>query len=295
MNPKGTIILFVLFFLSACGGNSSVSDADKTDEELLSSRPYEVMTPSSYDVNTATPLIVVLHGFGGNGSGILSYFRLAESSEKNGFLVAYPNGTRDLNGRSYWNATDACCGATSQPADDVRYLSLLLDDIEANYNVDAKQIYFMGLSNGAFMSHRMACDRSTRVAAIVALAGVSWKDADLCQTEEPVSVLQLHGDLDDAILYDGGFFSGARYPSAIDTVSDWALKNGCTGTLSDNGSNIDIDTVISGNETRLQQFSECPGNGAAELWTIVGGGHVPRFDDASIDYLWEFLSSHAKP
>jgi len=290
------IPIIIAILVSACGGSSGGNNSTLTDEELLADRPFEVLIPASYDMSTATPLVVVLHGFGGNGGQILSYFRLAAAAERHGFLAAYPDGTRDFNGIPHWNATNACCGIErNPPPDDVRYLSVLLDDIEANYNVDSRRIYFIGSSNGAFMSHRMACDRSNRVAAIVALAGVPWNDPDKCQTEEPVSILQVHGDLDNAILYGGGFIDGVPYPSAIDTVSEWATRNGCNSGLVDSGTNINIDVGISGNETRVQQFTNCPTSGEVELWTILGGGHVPSFDDSWPDSIWGFLSNHPKP
>ena len=280
------VIFLLVVGLAACGGGSGSSSND---------RDYELYVPASYDGLTATPLIVVLHGFGGSGSQILGYFRLADAAERHGFLVAYPTGISDAFGRNHWNGTDACCAFTGIKTDDVGFLSTMLDDIEANFNVDAKQIFLTGYSNGGFMSHRMACDRSGRIAAIAALAGVSWDDPNECQTQEPVSILQVHGDLDGAILYAGGFSNGVPYPSANDTVSDWANLNGCTGSLVNSGLNIDIDQSLGGDETVVERFTGCPSNGEVELWTIVGGGHGPSFDDSWPDALWGFFSTHPKP
>jgi len=285
--------LFLIGLLNACGGSSGGSSS--SPEDLVDDRPYELRVPSSYDVNTPTPLIVVLHGFTGDGAGILSYFRLAGAAERHGFLVAYPDGSLDSMGRRHWNGTDACCAFTFVQTDDVAYLSALIDDVEANYNVDPRQIFVIGYSNGGYMSHRMACDRSNRVAAIVSLAGASWNDPNQCQTQDPVSVLQVHGDLDGTVLFDGGFSGGVPYPSAIDTVSDWADRNGCTGTLVDSGMNINLDQTIAGDESRVQRFTNCPASGEVELWTILGGDHGPDFDDSWPDFFWAFLSSHPKP
>jgi len=251
--------------------------------------------PGSYDVNTPTPLIVVLHGLGGSGAQILSDFRMDAAAERHGFLVAFPDGSRDSFGRMHWNGTDACCASGFDLEDDVRYLSILPDDIEARFNVDDRQIFFIGHSNGGFMSHRMACDCSSRVAAIVSLAGASWNDPNDCQTQDPVNILQVHGDLDNGIFYNGGFRQGVQYPSANDTVTDWATRNGCTGTLVDNPPNLNIDVGIPGDETRVQSTTNCPAGGEAELWTILGGSHAPDFDDSWPDLFWAFLSSHPKP
>ncbi len=290
------VTLLLLSVLHACGSGSSDSSSAPSDTELLSDRSYALNVPASYDVNTPIPLVILLHGFGGNGDQILGYWRFAAAAERHGFVVVYPNGERDSSsGRPFWNATDACCGFERGNVDDVRYLSLLIDDVETKYNIDPKRIYVSGHSNGGFMSHRMACDRSNRIAAIVALAGVSWKDPDQCQAREPVSVLQVHGDLDTAISYNGGFNGGVAYPSAEDTVTDWADSNGCTGMLVDTGMSKNVDSFLSGKETQVQSYTDCPTGGAVELWTITRGVHSPTFDDNWPDLVWEFMKSHPKP
>ncbi len=99
---------------------------------------------------------------------------------------------------------------------------------------------------------------------------------------------------DTGILYDGGTFNSVRYPSAIKTVSDWATRNGCTGILVDSSPNLNIDAGISGDETRVQNFTDCPPAGEVELWTILGGSHAPRFNANWSEMIWAFFSSHPK-
>src|SRR6185503_1724477 len=117
-------------------------------------------------------------------------------------LYVTPEGKKDLIGQ-YWNATDACCDY-SQKTDDVAYLTALLDDVAARYNVDPKRVYLTGHSNGAFMSHRLACELGPRIAAIVAFSGDNWKDESKCRPADPVAVLQIHGTKDSVIKYGGG-------------------------------------------------------------------------------------------
>ena len=80
----------------------------------------------------------------------------------------------------------------------------MIDDISTRYNVDPKRIFIVGHSNGAFMSHRLACDLSDRIAAIASLAGAAWNDASKCNPSSQVSVLDVHGDADTVINYGGG-------------------------------------------------------------------------------------------
>jgi len=126
-----------------------------------------------------------------------------------------------LEGKRFWNATDACCNLDRKEGiDDVAYVSQIIDDVTARYNVDPKRIYLVGHSNGAFMSHRFACEMGSRVAAIVTLAGMQWNDPAKCPGGSPVSVLHVHGDADDTILYAGGVSEIGTYPSAKQTRRD---------------------------------------------------------------------------
>jgi polyhydroxybutyrate depolymerase len=148
------------------------------------------------------------------------------------------------------------------------------------------------------MAHRMACEAADELAAIVSLAGMTWKDPSRCKPQGPVSVLQVHGDADDIIQYGGGLFATGhdlgQYPSAPDTVAQWAALNGCTGARADTGMRLDIDQGLPGSETRVERYAGCP-QGAVELWTIAGGGHTPQLTADWPALLYGFLSAHAKP
>ena len=92
--------------------------------------------------------------------------------------------------------------------------------------MDPKRIYLVGHSNGAFMSHRMACDDAGQIAAIVSLAGATFQDATKCKPSEPVSILDIHGDADDTVLYDGGTVNDP-YPSEMETLAHWQVYDKC--------------------------------------------------------------------
>src|SRR5260221_19774 len=130
------------------------------------------------------------------GSRQRSPLRLALSAlaDEKPVLYASADGTVDVTSLRCWNATDACCDIYSKPVDDVAYASAIIDDVESKYSVDRKRIYLLGHSNGGFMVHRLACDLSSRVAAVVSLAGMTWDDAGKCAPTDRVSVLQMHGN-----------------------------------------------------------------------------------------------------
>ena len=257
-------------------------------------RPYGLKVPAGYDGSHPVPLVVLLHGYTSNGATQAAYFGLPAEADKAGFLLAYPDGTRDMFGNRFWNATDACCDFFHTGVDDVAYLDAVIAEISAKYPVDPARIFVVGHSNGAFMAHRYACDRASKVAAIVTLAGMTWKDQARCPAGSPLSVLHVHGRNDSTINYEGGATPEGAYPGAVETVGDWAAKDGCTGSLAATGRRFDLDRTVAGDETAEQATSGCPGGVAVTLWTIEGGGHVPAFNDHWAEAIWSYLAAHPK-
>lgn len=278
------------------GDGDGASDARGERSPLVVERPYDVTTPSKYDPNVPTPLVLLLHGYTATAKIQDGYFLMSALAEQKGFLLALPDGTVNSVGENFWNATDACCDGFESGVDDVAYLAAVIEDMKARFNVDPKRIYAVGHSNGGFMAHRLACDLASEIAGIVSLAGGVHADASKCKPTEPVAVLQVHGDQDATVLYEGGaalYPGGGPYPSAKQTVATWATKNGCGDALSDTGEALDLDTKIAGAETKVERHA-CT-KGAAELWTIVGGAHIPSIDEGFGEKAWAFLEAHAKP
>ena len=213
----------VRFDLAATGPRT---DGAVDNSQLVVERPYTLQVPTGYRPGVPAPLLILLHGYGVNGWTQNVYFGLGDIVDQKGFLYAYPDGTSDPTGQHFWNATDACCNFFGSTVDDVAYVNAIIDDVEKKYDVDRKRIFLVGHSNGAFMSYRLACDLSPRIAAIVGLAGAIWQDAARCQPSEPVSVLAVHGTLDVVVVYNGGQIFGNTYPGARETVSRWAGMNG---------------------------------------------------------------------
>jgi polyhydroxybutyrate depolymerase len=258
-------------------------------------RPVEVFVPSSYAAGTPVPLLVLLHGFSASGAIHESYFQLQALAESRGFLYAHPDGTKNSQGYGFWNATDACCDFEATHVDDSAYLRQLVDDIKAHYDVDPKRVFFVGHSNGGFMSYRMACEHADTIAAIVSLAGATYADASRCNPTSPVAVLQIHGTDDETISYNGGtLFGGGEYPSAETTVADWVALDGCSSTPT-SGPTRDLVSTIAGSETTSQIFDGCEPGGHVELWSVAGGVHVPVLTPAFAPAIVDFLFAHPKP
>jgi polyhydroxybutyrate depolymerase len=262
-------------------------------------RPVQVYVPNAYTDSKPAPLLILLHGY--SASGVLQdlYLNLRTSAEKYGMLYAHPDGQIDSKGNRYWNATDACCDFDKTNVDDSKYLSDLIVEIGTRYKVDPKRVYFVGHSNGAFMSYRMACDHADVVAGIMGIAGETWLDPSKCKPSAPVAILHVQGTADPTIKYDGGstqgLGGGGSYPGAKTSVSTWATYNGCNPTLDTSSANLDLDDSLPGAETTVGKYAGCKANGQVELWSLQGGVHIPSFTPAFDPAMLDWLLAHPKP
>ena len=264
--------------------------APETAGPILS-RPYKYKVPKDYDAKKPTPLVVMLHGLSASGELNELVLHLSPLADSRTFLYAYPDGTKNPIGQRFWNATDGCCDFFGSKVDDVGYLTAVIDDLSSRYNVDDKRIFLVGHSNGGYMAHRMACDRSAKIAGIVSLAGAQWIDASKCRPSDKVSVLQVHGTADTNVAYGGTPLT----PGAHATVAIWASRNACLGPLTDSGTRLDIVSTLAGAETKIESYSGCAKEGAVELWTMEGGGHIPVFNAQWPGAIYDFLLAHPKP
>ena len=258
-------------------------------QQFVAERPYRFVVPPGY-YGQPLPFVILLHGYSGSGQAMDDYLNMSSIAAARTFFLATPDGALDQLGYRYWNATDACCAANAPvPSDDVAYLTAVIDDVSSKYNVDPKRVYIIGHSNGGFMAHRMACDRASRIAAVVSIAGAQWNYLPYCQPSEPVSVLQVHGTGDTTILYDGG----PGYPGARTTVADWASLNRCTTDFFA-ASVWDFDTQP-GVETIRELAIGCPPGVGVELWSMIAAPHDPSFSAWGSNFLYNFLLVYPKP
>jgi polyhydroxybutyrate depolymerase len=278
---------------TGAGGGSS---AACTETKFGDDRPVALHVPTSYSCDKGAPLVILLHGYGASGDIEEFYLNVTAESDKRGFLYAHPTGTTETAGMSkaFWNATDACCNFYDSKIDDSAYLSKLIKDVQAAYNVDPKRIYLIGHSNGAFMSYRMACEHGDQIAAIASLAGAMYDDVTQCPAATPVSVLQIHGTADETVTYTGGKFVNT-YPSAATTVADWVAIDKCGATPDTSAAPLDIVSSLAGSETTVTSYTGCQSGTGVTFWSMTGGTHIPAFTPSFIPRVVDFLYAHPKP
>lgn len=248
-------------------------------------RSYRVHVPATYRSDASTALVLDMHGLFGVDQGQRGDSGQLAQSDKRGFIAVWPQGL-DFS----WNGYGCCFTSYDKNVDDVAFLRRVVSDLLVRANIDPARVYATGLSNGALMSHRLACEASDVFAAV---APVSFTRNDSnpanprpynCTPSRPVTVVEFHGTADDAVHYDGSkSSSGQTFQSAPDSLAAWAKTLGCNPLPTERRINDDM---------RVTTHSGCRGGVTTALVTVTGGVHnlyanaknSHEFDIA--DYIW---------
>lgn len=236
---------------------------------------------------------------------------LDATAEKYGFFLVYPEGVEKS-----WNdgRADMRSVAAREEVADVDFLRAVLDETRSTYLVDGTRVYVTGMSNGAMMSSRVACELADRVAAVALVAGTMPRSIQPeCAPARPVSVMLLHGTEDPIVPYAGGevklrgFAARGMVVSADATASEWARLDGCEAGATERA--VPDTNPSDGSTIRVQAWSRCREGAAVELWKIQGGGHTwpggwqymnEKFigttnrDIDAREEIWRFFAAHSR-
>lgn len=295
-----------------CGCRRSIGTSETSEENASYSlesggmrRTYLLHVPPSYDGSKPYPLVIGFRGHGGQGANQKKMSGMDAVADRDGFLVAYPDGL-DRG----WNDGRGI----NEGIDDVGFTRDMVSEIKSEYRINPEMIYATGISNGGFMSFRLACEAPDLVAGIApvaALMSVPLEESNTSTT--PVSVLLVNGTDDPLVPWKGGEIGGrlgerGEGLSTQATIDYWVALDGCSTTPvvtklpdSDPG---DWTTATQSSYTGGREGTEvtlCAVNGGGHTWP--GGqqylsrriiGLVSRDFNAS-EYIWEFFQEHPKP
>jgi polyhydroxybutyrate depolymerase len=237
-------------------------------------RTYRLFVPQGFEGRTRLPLVLDLHGSGGTAADQARTSGFETLAAREGIVVA----TLQADG-GRWNVP-----VTDSRADDVAYVSDVIDHVSARACTDLTRVYATGFSGGGRMSSLLACRLNSRIAAVAPMAGLRWPGP--C-TGRPIPVLTLHGLADVQNPYAGHAASrGAEWLESIpDALAGWARHNGC-----------DLDVILDDPPGPLStmRYEGCDNNADVRLIRIDGLGHSwAREHIDATGVMWQFFRSHA--
>lgn len=236
-------------------------------------RSFRVHVPRSYVGGQPIPLLVALHGGGGNMDlqADDAFYGQISASEKYGFIALFPNGFSRLpRGRlATWNAGRCCAAARDRGADDVGFIRAAVEEVARQASVEPQRIYATGMSNGGMMAYRLACDAADLFSGIAAVAGTD--NTTSCRPARPVAVLHIHARDDPHVLFEGGAGPDSApasrvtdYTSVADTVAKWTHLDGCMAPPR---------RVLQVPGAACELYEPCAGGSRVQLCVTDTGGH----------------------
>ncbi len=303
---KRIIRLFLVFFLAsfililATGCDTTITWSGDPGGRLQAgnwklkltesgvTRTFYVHIPTGYVDGMAVPLLLDFHGYMDTPSGQYNMDNFVDKSDSEGFIVAYPEGYGTAGFLS-WNAGKACCGsAVDKNIDDVKLAKDIVTLISSRCTIDSKRVYVHGHSNGGGLAHRIAREAAD---VFTAISPTSMPVLVPSVTpSRPISVIQFHGTADTTIYPDGGtiFGEAESYLSAKESLANWALLNGCTGS----------PVIKSYGDSSCETYETCSNGVKVALCMLEGSDHNNLYSNSDIDataLAWEFMSRFIAP
>ncbi len=260
-----------------------------TYEGLL--RNYKVHLPPNYNSSITFSLVLNLHGYTSNATEQELYTNFNVIADTANVIVVYPDGINNA-----WNS------GWSTPyhsgVNDVGFLSALIDTMLAKYSINPCKVYSIGMSNGGFMSHRLACELENKIAAIAGVTGMLADSvAFYCQSTRAIPIMQIQGNNDPIVNFNGSQYA---YRSYNDMISWWINHNGCINSPS--SYNYPNSSLTDNSTAELSIYNNCNGNSKIYALKIINGGHtwpgssvdIPTYGNTNRDIhgsneIWKFL------
>ena len=313
------LLFLSIFLITSCGGggSSSSDEANVTtpnnnqnddtetctnyEERILKCELTHKGLDRYYYIQLAHPeaeglssVLFNLHGYGSNALEQMYYtnFNNLANTKENNFILIHPQGaplnTVLTSSSSHWNSGGWTIGST---VDDVDFIDTIIKLVSQKYNLNQDRIYSTGMSNGGFMSYHLACNLSSKIAAVASVTGSMSKETyEDCNPAHPTSILQVHGTIDATVPFDGNSALGMR--SINDVMDYWNLYNACdvdpTSIITDY---FDIEIAV-----QHDTYSNCLNDVHVELYKIEGMGHrwpnKGRYGISATEIIWEFINTY---
>jgi polyhydroxybutyrate depolymerase len=247
-------------------------------------RDYRLHVPPAALGGQPLPLVLNLHGATQNAQLEEITSAMDPSSDRNGYLVAYPDGTRiskvltpdpvAKQAQYGWNA-GRCCGLpVTNHVNDVGFLLRVISDIASRTPVDLRRVYVTGISNGGMMAYAMAAEASKQVAAISSVAG--QVELPMIHPTRSVPTMEFHSLNDPIAKWNGVASTDPRFRlSVMEGIDQWVSADGCS-PRAHRGMTIvgAADSISAGQTATPVTYTQCRSGSEVALWRFTGSGHV---------------------
>lgn len=265
-------------------------------------RCYLLYVPDEFDPSKPIPVVFSLHGFASNPAGQRFISRWERIADRETFLVVYPQGS---SFPLRWNSG---LFANINEIDDVQFMRDMIAELRSLATLDPDRIYVTGMSNGAMMTDRIACELADQVAAVGLVSGLGAGASDECAPARPVAVMGFFGSADPLIDFKTGLGRISVPRRALNIASQHALilplDEWTKAWVERNGCNPDPEVLPTQGDVSGVRYSECAAGAEVIVYTIDGGGHnwpggpdIPYIGktthaiDAS-QAMWDFFQAH---
>jgi polyhydroxybutyrate depolymerase len=230
-------------------------------------RTYYLYVPAAQKSPSAS-LLIALHGREQTASQMAKMTGFHTIAQKEGFLVAYPQAVG-----SHWNDGRE---TTDTGVDDLGFIQALVQQLRNKYRLS--HVYVAGVSNGGFMTHRLACQAPSGFTAFaMVIASMSTTFNKTCRPQNTRPILMINGTADPLIKWQGGElegpgnFKGGHILSSPDLLAFWKTQNACKGEARKTA--LPDKDPKDGTRVYQTKYAECQAGNDVMMLTIQGGGH----------------------
>lgn len=281
--------LLILLLLNFVFFDSFAQQSNQTLPVDGVTRNYIKYLPTNFNQGLEKlPLIIVLHGLGGNASGMTGAgFRTVADTAR--AIIVYPNGTPNAFGQNGW-ANETLL--ESQGVDDVKFINLLIDEMKSTHDIDLTKVYIAGLSMGGIMTYKLVCELSHRIAAAASMTGtVATNVKNNCDEIFKTPFIHWHGTADQTVPYENNPLPSLEtVPSTINMMKNLNQCDMSDSTI------IPIPDIRNDGITVDRIVYNC--QSALELWRFNGGGHDwfrnPNNDVDGATEFWNFFRQFSR-
>ncbi len=293
-----SIPFLFLFMLISCGNEETGFVEERVIEHEGLERSFLIYVPTNIKENA--PLVVAIHGYTSSAKTLMGYSGINQIADKEGFLVAYPQGTKDSRDNNFFNVGYEF--HSDSKVNDVNFIREIVLNLTKDYKLNSKRVFATGMSNGGDMSYLLACTSSDLFTAVAPVAGVMMKDTlENCNPVKKIPIFEIHGTKDSISKFEGDMNNEDKWGAYYDlpsTIEFWVNKHALSeketiqleNKNTEDGTTITFERYWSDESQREVWFYIV--NDGNHTWPGMTGlfSRTANQDINSAEEIWKFFS-----